>query len=196
MNQIRSTLLSVVILSLALVAVTCGVERPPQAPPIDPAFSQARASIDATSLAIDQLDAAIRDLDAKIAALQDASTPSATPVSIPAPKPAPVAVAAVDVRPGHWNITGDWNASKAKVIAHLRNEHPSKAAQHEPLESKSLETLLTYHDDAHEGRTTAVATVRSAAPVRSAPVSSCPGGVCPTNRSSVSYGRGLFGWRR
>lgn len=115
-------------------------------------------------------------------------------------KPAAVATA-VDVRPGHWSVGSDWNPSKAEAIAHLRAAHSAKARQHEPLENLSLETILTLHDDSHEGRASTVraSTVVSApAPAaRSAlPASPCPGGVCPTTSRSVSYGRGLFRWGR
>jgi hypothetical protein len=131
-------------------------------------------------------------------AVADASKPAPVPVVA---KPAPVASAAiVDVRPGHWSVGSDWSPSKSQAIAHLRNEHPSKARQHEPLESLSLDAVLTLHDDAHEGRASATsrAVVSSPVSVYSQPVvryaqpaGGCPGGVCPTpSRSYVR--RGFF----
>jgi hypothetical protein len=140
-------------------------------------------------------------------AVVDASKPA--PATVVA-KAVPVASAAiVDVRPGHWSVGSDWSPSKSQAIAHLRNEHPSKARQHEPLESLSLDAVLTLHDDAHEGRASATRAVVSSPvsaytqPVYSQPVvryaqpaGGCPGGVCPTPSRSYSTGRGFFGFRR
>jgi len=55
------------------------------------------------------------------------------------------------LRGNHWSIEGDWNASRAAVIAHLRGSvHGTQIKPQFVIESWSYEELLSLHDDLHE----------------------------------------------
>lgn len=55
------------------------------------------------------------------------------------------------LRGNHWSVEGDWQPSKATVIAHLQGvNHGHKTNGKYTLESWSLEELLSLHDDLHE----------------------------------------------
>lgn len=55
------------------------------------------------------------------------------------------------LRGNHWSIDGDWNPSKASVLAHLRSvNHASGAGAYGAIENWSVEELRSLHDDLHE----------------------------------------------
>lgn len=55
------------------------------------------------------------------------------------------------LRGNHWSIDGDWNPTKASVLAHLRSvNHASGAAGYGAIENWSIEELRSLHDDLHE----------------------------------------------
>ena len=55
------------------------------------------------------------------------------------------------LRGNHWNVEGDWNPSKEKVITHLRGEnHGIYLAPYPNIETWSSEEIRSLHDDLHE----------------------------------------------
>jgi signal recognition particle subunit SEC65 len=57
------------------------------------------------------------------------------------------------IRGGHWSVGSNWNPSKPEAIYHLLY-HPNHSGKFSAtwLEGESLESLLSLHDDDHEGR--------------------------------------------
>lgn len=57
------------------------------------------------------------------------------------------------VHANRWNVLGDWNPSRAKLIAHLQ-EHSNHAGKFDLgwLNTLSVEQLKSLHSDDHDGR--------------------------------------------
>lgn len=189
---------------IALLALLCLASLALAEDPPIPSLAEINGDTSGLISDLEEVQDGLRQLQADLARLQGVAVPQPTAPRPTPPVPSKSYVSIVDQKPGHWSVASAgsvWNPTKAEAIAHLRQTHAATAKRHEPLESLSLDAILTLHDDAHEGRAsvaTSISASAKSAPVRtySLPVSGgCPGGVCPANRS-YSTGRGFFGWRR
>ncbi len=70
------------------------------------------------------------------------------------PIPSEITVASTSnyqLRGNHWNIEGNWSASKDYILHHLRGpNHSHLYPQSWPIENWSVEELRSLHDDLHE----------------------------------------------
>lgn len=121
-KQILATLVGVAIVSLILVAVTCGAERPPQAPPIDPNLSDARNEVVVASREIEALEESLERLDAALAKLQaGVSASPVPPVSQASPvySSPPVAAPQWTYQTGYELRRGAWGRTYSVPVTKL-----------------------------------------------------------------------------